>query len=327
MTKLIGMIRVAAAVTLLPVLLVQQSFAWGADGHKMINRLAAAALPADVPAFLRNGGAVDAMEYLGPEPDRWKNHAEEDLSVTQSPDHFIDMEWAELVMVPCAADGAGCPASGKDLPHKRYDYIRAVEKAAAAHPDLNLTAEKIGFQPWQVEEVYERLKVGLREYRKLVAANQDTKPAETAILFYAAWLGHYVADGSQPLHDTIQYNGWTGPNPNGYTTDHKIHAQFETMFVMAAAKAADVAPLVAAAKPKVLNDKWADYLEYLRHSNSLVEKTYQLEKAGGFNGTGTPESVAFLDERLAAGAIELRDLIYTAWVKSADPVQEYHGPQ
>jgi hypothetical protein len=99
------------------------------------------------------------------------------------------------------------------------------------------------------------------------------------------------------------------------------------MFVMAAAKPADVAPLVAAAKPKVLNDEWADYMEYLRHSNSLVEKTYQLEKAGGFNGTGTPESVAFLDERLAAGAIELRDLIYTAWVKSGDPVQEYHGPQ
>jgi hypothetical protein len=58
-----------------------------------------------------------------------------------------------------------------------------------------------------------------------------------------------------------------------------------------------------------------------------VEKTYQLEKAGGFNGTGTPESVAFLDERMAAGAIELRDLIYTAWVRSGDPVEDHHGAQ
>ena len=321
------MVRVAAAVTLLPVMLVQQSFAWGADGHRMINRLAAAALPTDVPAFLRNGEALDTMEYLGPEPDRWKNRAENELLVTQSPDHFIDMEWADYADVSCTAGQNGCPASGKDLPRLRYDFFRAVEKAAAAHPELNLTPEKIGFQPWEVQEIYERLKVGLREYRKLVAANQDTKPVETAILFYAGWLGHYVGDGSQPLHDTIQYNGWTGPNPNGYTTEHKIHAQFETMFVMAAAKPADVAPLVAAAKPKVLDDEWADYMEYLRHSNSLVEKTYQLEKAGGFNGPGTPESVAFLDERLAAGAIELRDLIYTAWVKSGDPVQEYHGPQ
>jgi hypothetical protein len=327
MTKFVGIARVAAAIVLLPVLVVQQSLGWGADGHRMINRLAAAALPVDVPAFLRNGEALDTMEYLGPEPDRWKNHAEEDLSVTQSPDHFIDMEWADLVSAPCTTGQGGCPANGLDLPHRRYDFVRAVEKAAAAHPDLNLTAEKIGFQPWQVEEVYERLKAGLREYRKLVAANQDTKPVETAILFYAGWLGHYVADGSQPLHDTIQFNGWTGPNPNGYTTDHKIHSQFETMFVIAAAKASDVAPLVAAAKPQVLNDEWADYLNYLRHSNSLVEQTYQLEKAGGFVGTGTPESRAFLNERLAAGAIELRDMIYTAWVKSGDPVQEFHGPQ
>ena len=32
-----------------------------------------------------------------------------------------------------------------------------------------------------------------------------------------------------------------------------------------------------------------------------------------------------VDERLAAGVIELRDLIYTAWVKSGDPVQEFKG--
>jgi hypothetical protein len=325
MTKWMGLVRVAAALTLLPVMLVEQSFAWGADGHRMINRLAAKYLPADVPAFLRNGEALDTMEYLGPEPDRWKNRAEEDLSVTQSPDHFLDMEWADLADVPCTANQNGCPASGLDLPRRRYDFIRAVEKAAAAHPELNMTAEKIGFQPWQVQETYERLKVGLREYRKLVAANQDTKPAETAILFYAGWLGHYVADGSQPLHNTIQYNGWTGPNPNGYTTDHKIHSQFETMFVMAAAKSSDVAPLVAAAKPAVLNDEWADYLQYLRHSNSLVEKTYQLEKAGGFAGAGTAEGKAFAEERLAAGATELRDMIYSAWVKSADPVPVYQG--
>src|SRR5216684_1328426 len=327
MTRLIGMVRFAAAVTLLPVMLVQQSFAWGSDGHKMINRLAAANLPADVPAFLRNGEALDTMEYLGPEPDRWKSRAENELSTTSSPDHFIDMEWADYADVACTAGQNSCPANGKDLPRLRYDYVRAVEKAAAAHPDLNLTAEKIGFQPWQVQEVYERLKAGLREYRHLAAANQDTKPAETAILFYAAWLGHYVADGSQPLHDTSQYNGWTGPNPNGYTTEHKIHSQFESAFVVAAAKSADVGSLVAAAKPKVLNDEWADYLAYLRHSNSLVERTYQLEKAGGFNGTGTAESVAFLDERLAAGAIELRDMIYTAWVRSGDLVEDHHGAQ
>jgi len=64
-------------------------------------------------------------------------------------------------------------------------------------------------------------------------------------------------------------------------------------------------------------------LKYLRHSNTLVEKTYQLEKAGAFTGAGTADGKEFTDERLAAGAIELRDLIYTAWVKSGDPVPVY----
>ena len=310
MTKIGGMVRFVVAAAMVPVMMVQPSLAWGTDGHKMINRLAAANLPKDVPAFLRNGNALDTMEYLGPEPDRWRNKVEEDLVAAQAPEHFIDLEWADLV---------------GPLPKKRYDFIRALEKAQAAHPDIPLTPEKVGLQPYVTEEVWERLKVGMREYRKLLAAGEDTKPAETAILYYAGWLGHYVADGSQPLHVTIQYNGWTGPNPNGYTTEHKIHSQFESTFVSANVKSSDVDPLVAAAQPKVLTDEWSDYMDYLRHTGSLVEKTYQLEKAGGFTGAGTPEAKAFTEERLAAGAIQLRDMIYTAWVRSADPVQEFHG--
>ena len=310
MTKIGGVVRFVVAAAMVPVTMVQPSLAWGTDGHKMINRLAAANLPKDVPAFLRNGNALDTMEYLGPEPDRWRNRAEEDLVAAQAPEHFIDLEWADLV---------------GPLPKKRYDFIRALAKAQAAHPDVPLTPEKVGLQPYVTEEVFERLKVGMREYRKLLAAGEDTKPAETAILYYAAWLGHYVADGSQPLHVTIQYNGWTGPNPNGYTTEHKIHSQFESTFVSANVKPSEVAPLVAAAQPKVLTDEWTDYIDYLRHSGTLVEKTYQLEKAGGFTDAGTPEGKAFAEERLAAGAIQLRDMIYTAWVRSADPVQEFHG--
>jgi dihydroorotate dehydrogenase len=61
---------------------------------------------------------------------------------------------------------------------------------------------------------------------------------------------------------------------------------------------------------------------YLRHSQSYVERVYQLEKAGGFAGAGSVESRAFTAERLAAGASMLRDMIYTAWLKSAEPVRD-----
>jgi len=310
MRQLTHAARLSAALLLLPLLTVQPAFGWGADGHMLINRLAGAALPADVPAFLRTPAALDALEYYGPEPDRWRSPAEPELNAAQAPEHFIDLEYADLI---------------GPLPRRRYDFIRALAAAQAAHPNLPLTPEKVGLQPYVTDEVFERLESAFRDYRALVAARQDTKPSEAEIIFLAGWLGHYVGDGSQPLHTTIQYNGWVGPNPHGYTTDHRIHAQFETAFVHANVKPADVAPLVATAKPTVLKDVFADYLIYLRHSNSLVEQTYQLDKQGAFTGAGTPAGKAFVDQQLAAGAIELRNMIYTAWVKSAEPLPAYSG--
>ncbi|HUB17083.1 MAG TPA: S1/P1 nuclease [Acidobacteriaceae bacterium] len=293
---------------LLSLLAVPSSFAWGNKGHTIINRLAAQSLPADMPAFLRTPQAVDEIAYLGPEPDRWRSRAEPELSAAQAPDHFIDLEYADLI---------------GPLPRERYQFIAALYAYAAAHPDraADLRPERVGFQPYITEEVWERLKSAMRDYRQLSAEHQDTQPVEAAILFYAGWLGHYVADGSQPLHVTIQYNGWVGPNPNGYTTEHHIHSLFETDFVNAAISAADVRPLMTPLHP--IDDEWTDYLAYLRHSNSLVEKVYQLDKIHGFDGTGTPESRRFTAERLAAGASMLRDLYVAAWIKSAEPVPEW----
>jgi hypothetical protein len=326
MSRLSVLARVAVVSTLISLFATQPLWAWGRDGHSMINRLAAQNLPTDVPYFLRNGNGLDVMEWMGPEPDRWKQRdAEPELVATQSPDHFLDYEWAIYAATPCTNGTPGC-VDGYNFPKKRYDFIRALAAAQPKHPELHLD-ERVGFQPWQVEEVWQRLKSDMREYRKLTAANQDTAPVQLAILFDAGWLGHYVGDGSQPLHNTIQYNGWTGPNPNGYTTEHHIHAQFESIYVSANIKPSDVAPLVAASQPQVIDDEWTQYWEYLHHSNSLVEKVYQLDKAHGFAGAGTPEARAFTEERLAAGAIELRNLIGSAWVHSADPVEEYHGPQ
>jgi TonB family protein len=287
------------------------SFGWGSKGHKMISRLAAESLPADVPAFLKTPEAVNEIEYLGPEPDRWRSRAEPELSAEQGPDHFIDMELADLI---------------GPLPRRRYDFIAALYAYVAAHPDQAqaMRPERVGFQPYIAEEVWERLKSALRDYRTLSAQpGADTKPVEAAILFYAGWLGHYVGDGSQPLHVTVNYDGWVGKdNPNGYTTEHGIHSKFETAFVDAAVNVTDVQPMMTPVK--TIGDEWDDYLAYLRHTGERMEKVYQLDKTQAFDGMGTPEGKQFVAERLAAGASMLRDLIYAAWVKSAEPVPEWH---
>ncbi len=265
----------------------------------MINHLAAMNLPSDVPAFLRSQAAIEEIEYLGPEPDRWRSPGEPELNAAQAPEHFIDLE---------LADALG------PLPRRRLDF-EAVVFAAGERP------EKIGLQPWAATEVWERLKAALREYRRLSAAHQDTHSVEQAVIFYAGWLGHYVGDASQPLHTTIQYNGWTGPNPNGYTTSHKIHWQFEGPFVDANLHESDVQPRIAPVHA-IQSDVFADYISYLRQSSKYIERVYQLEKVGGFEGQGTQESRDFTADRLAAGASMLRDMIYSAWLQSANPVPD-----
>ncbi len=74
-----------------------------------------------------------------------------------------------------------------------------------------------------------------------------------------------------------------------------------------------------------VSDEWDAYLAYLRHTGSLTERVYQLDKEHGFDGAGTPEGKQFTAERLAAGASMLRDLIYSAWIASAQPVPQWHA--
>lgn len=311
--KLSVCVRSAVACALLPLLAAPLSFGWGNTGHTMINRLAAESLPADMPAFLRTPAAIDEIEYLGPEPDRWRSPAEPELVADQAPDHYIDLEYADMI---------------GPLPRRRYDYIAKLTAAEITHPDLavELQPARVGFQPYITNEVWERLKSAMRNYRELAAQHGDTKPVEAAILFYAGWLGHYVGDGSQPLHVTRNYDGWVEKdNPNGYTTEHGIHWKFEGPFVTANLKASDVRPLMTPVHP--VGDEWNAYLDYLRHSATLIPRVYQLDKEHGFDGAGTPEAKQFTAERLAAGAGMLRDLIYSAWLQSANPVPQGHASE
>jgi hypothetical protein len=261
--------------------------------------LAVTNLPLDCPPFLRSPAAIDEIEYLGPEPDRWRSSGEPELNAAQAPEHFIDLELADALGL---------------LPRRRLDF-EATAFAAGQRP------EKIGLQPWEATEVWERLKAALREYRNLSAAHQDTRAVEQAAIFYAGWLGHYVGDASQPLHTTVQYNGWTGPNPNGYSTAHTIHWQFEGPFVDANLRPSDVQSRITPVHP-LEGDVFADYIAYLRQSSKHVERVYQLEKTGGFVGQGTQESRDFTADRLAAGASMLRDMIYSAWLQSGIPVPD-----
>ncbi len=291
---LIGLI---VLLTLLP----REFFAWGSEGHVYIDQVAAEKLPGSMPAFLQE--ARNRIAYLGPEPDRWRGDSEYALMNAQEPEHFIDLE---------RLDGFG------ELPQGRFEFIRRLyeRRATLSSNADDILPERVGLLPYAAIEVYDRLKVAFREYRKLKAGDLHTEDVEQNIVFYAGWLSHYVGDGSQPLHTTVKYNGWVGPNPHGYRTETGIHFEFETQFVSRNISAQDFAGLVHG--PVRLSHPFEDFVRYLRQSHGVVDRLYQLEKAGGFRGAGSKEALDFTEHRLAAGSQMLLDLWYTAWLESAD---------
>jgi hypothetical protein len=290
------------SLILLTALVIPQPLAWswGAEGHMYVNRVAALKMPLEMPLFLRNSAAE--ITYLGPEPDRWRSPAEFALKNAQEPDHFIDLERVDWL---------------DPLPRGRYEFYRKLyEKRATAGDQADeYLPERVGLQPYIVMEIYGRLVVAFHQYRELRKADKPTAPAERSAIFYSGWLGHYVADGAQPLHTTIQYNGWIGPNPNGYATEHGIHALFESTYVAKNITTQDFVRFVHS--PEHITDPFAQYIEYLKQSNKLVERVYSLDKDHGFKGKGTAEAFEFTTQRLAAGSQMLLNFWYSAWLDSA----------
>jgi hypothetical protein len=282
------------AVPLFPAIV----HAWGEVGHRIIGEAAARSMPQAMPAFFRD--AAKQLGYLNPEPDRWKDRAESNrdpaLYSGTSPEHFIDME-----MVPAPVLASALRA------RDRYGYLDTL-KAAGVEGSV------MGVLPFQMLELAQKLRVDFRNWR---AAPDSVKPwIEARIIDDAGLLGHYVADGANPAHTTIQFNGWTGPNPNGYATDKAFHARFESGFIRNQVKLADVLAQMDTSA-RVLPDLRSAIIAYLRESNAQVEHLYQIDKAHPFDSTTTaPEDKAFAVDRLAFGAKMLRDIWWTAWVTS-----------
>jgi len=267
--------------------------AWGEEGHRFINLVAAQHLPDDMPSFFRNASA--RLSFLGPEPDRWRDSRElyKALSEVNGPDHFVDIDR---------------PEDFQALPNDRYQYaewLRANGKEAKV----------IGFLPYSILEGYQKVQVLFRLWRDPKHA-AEREQIEQNIVYYAGVLGHYVGDGSQPLHATIHFNGWsTSSNPDLFTRE-PLHGRFESEYVKAKIKLEDFTGLVSTARP--LKDAFADIVSYLIETSKLTPEVYRMEKTARWDATNTrPDSKQFVAARLAAGSQMLANLWYTAWLNSA----------
>jgi hypothetical protein len=308
--------RIFPLVLIALLALTTRLSAWGERGHQTVNRAAVRAIPDDGPVFLR--AHEDWIVYLASIPDSWRQPSEPFLKIIEDPNHGWFREQFAFM-------------TNKDVPRSRYEFVLALDaehrrlvtagdEKAAALTNVRWT----GTMPYAAVETYEQMVAGMRRYRAAKAKDADTRLVELEIASYMGRLGHYTADGAQPLHDTIHHDGWQGANPNRYTTDPRVHGRFESQFVESMKLTSDD---VQAGVPAAvaLADPFDAVIAHFDDAATHVEEVYQLDKVGVFAPDALQVSAdrakaeALVRRQITRAAALLRDLAYTAWIRSGEP--------
>jgi hypothetical protein len=322
--------RTAVALLSISLLTLQSLFAWGDRGHTVANLAAVEAIPQDGPVFLK---ALEAyIGHLGPIPDTWRSPSEPYLRISEDANHGWYTEGFSFIPNP---------------PHSRTEFILRVydeyQRVKASDPERAklLNIRYTGLQAYSIIEGYERIKAGMRVYR--AAGNPERAPTSvpamyprisplfgdpaqlkqmlaTDVAFYMGWVGHYVADAAQPLHNSIHHDGWSGDNPKNYTRDTRIHGRFETQYVNLIEVTSDDVVKYMRKEPRHFDNVWEAVLEHSLEARNSVEDVYRLDLRGAFTKRDDQEARELVYKRLAAGASFLRDLAYSAWLESPKPV-------
>ena len=290
--------------------------AWGNTGHRIIGVAAMRGLSEELPAFLRDPGAVAEVGELSREPDRTKG-AGQPHDRERDTAHFVDLDDNGHVM-----NASGPTLS--ELPQLKSEYDALLLAAGIEVNDA-------GYLPYAIMDGYQQLARDFATWRVLNAAEarevdpgkrawyrEDRLRREALILRDIGYLSHFVGDGSQPHHMSIHYNGWdrNTPNPEGFTTSRQTHSAFESAFIRRNARLDAVEAIMPAPNLDGF-DLRARTASYLNTTVAQVIPLYRLEKTGAFAADAqapvlTP-GTEFATARLAAGAAELRDLITLAW--------------
>jgi len=214
--------------------------------------------------------------------------------------HFIDLEDFEHNGVP-------------EMP---LDWNNAVKKYTS---DSLL---KYGYVPYHV--VY--MKGKLTEAFK--SQNKDS------ILFYAADIGHYIADANVPLHSTINYDGqltnqkglhslWESMVPEIEITNYTLYSKHTAKYLSkpeqaiwaAVRNAATLLPEVFAAEKKV-SVQFSEAQKFrIQIRNGKESKSYTSEFAKAYAAALKNT----INIQLLHSADMIADFYYTAWVDAGKP--------
>jgi hypothetical protein len=172
----------SAVALFLSACLAAAAFGWGDETHRAVSRGAAVILPDEMrPFFIVNSDFIAAHSI---DPDYIPNR-----TPAQRAEHFFDLD--------AIAEALGNPPLSA-IPHDRAELEKRLGAAALVQH---------GLLPWTVQ----------REFDRLAKAFRDRDWAEVRMA--AAYLSHFVADSTIPLHATRNYNGRLTGNDGIY---HRI---------------------------------------------------------------------------------------------------------
>jgi hypothetical protein len=305
--------------------------AWGVRGHTVANLAAVEGITQDGPVFLRAQKAY--IGHLGTIPDTWRSPSEPYLRISEDANHGWYTEGFDFIPNP--------PHSRTEFTLRVYDeYLKNKSKDPERAKLLNI--RYTGLQAYSMIEGYERIKAGMRLYRNASSPEEANRVnigsiyasispllgdraqvqqmLANDIAFYMGWVGHYVADAAQPLHNSIHHDGWSGADPKGYTRDPNIHGRFESQYVDLIGVTEEDVLKYMRKEPRLLDNVWKAVLDHSLEARGFTEDVYRLDLRGAFGKKDDAEARELVCKRLAAGAGFLRDLAYTAWIESAKPL-------
>jgi hypothetical protein len=259
--------------------------AWGYDAHKFIVDRAIPLLPDPLrPLFEANRTIV--VEHAI-DPDLWRDS----FGAQEDPHHYLDLD----------SQGYG-PYPFAGLPRNLDEAIRKFGKAQI---------DRNGTVPWRADEMYGKLRDAFAAYARRGSFGRYN------ILFYSAWMAHYVSDAHVPFHAVADSDGQR-------TGQRGIHTRFESLLFERYAQQLKLSPVRLS---PVRNP--VDFIfDALLQSTQLVPTVLQADRAA----IGTQDvyddayyeaffkgSRAVLERRLDESSAAVAAMIAGAWEAAGKP--------
>jgi len=235
-----------------------------------------------LPASMKNYKKwADYLEEHAPDPD-WRKKDDK----TEAPKHFIDIDFYKEFL-------SGHMIMNEDSLISEYGKKEVIKQ---------------GILPWAT----------LQTYQDLIQAFKD-KNKEKALKL-AADLGHYVADGHQPMHTVLNYNGQL-------TGQKGLHARYEITMVDGHLKELDDSfdpqPVT------LVKDPEAFIFDYISGANSLNSVLLDADSLAYNQSNSRKDSTYYnimwfrtkyiTETQFNNASKDFAALLYTAWIKGGKP--------